>query len=236
MAGSTDDQPGFEESSTERVDSKKSEIRLAVVRETLVYASIIFGLCFFQSIAVIGLSIEGVVQYLPAFRDALGQHFPLTRVFGVPVLEVGQYWQFIVERGLFNLAVITLAIGFAGTAISLPFALVFGIFGSERIVPFPLNFLFRGTISIIRAIPALVWMLIYVPLGGVSPFTATLAVATETIGDMGRLFTDALIQIDEGTIEGIRSPGADSKPDCLLRDAYQGYTPIPRVDSLPRRR
>jgi phosphonate transport system permease protein len=35
-------------------------------------------------------------------------------------------------------------------------------------------------------------------------------VATETIGNMGRLFTDELEEIDEGTIEGIRSTGAQS--------------------------
>jgi hypothetical protein len=57
-----------------------------------------------------------------------------------------------------------------------PLALLFGILGNERVTPFPLNFLFRGVMSIIRSVPSLVWALIYVPLGGISPVTATLAI------------------------------------------------------------
>ena len=89
-----------------------------------------------------------------------------------------------------------------------PLALLFGILGNERVTPFPLNFLFRGVMSIIRSIPSLVWALIYVPLGGISPVTATLAIGTDTIGELGRLLTDELEEIDDGPIEGIRSTGA----------------------------
>jgi phosphonate transport system permease protein len=80
---------------------------------------------------------------------------------------------------------------------------------SERVVPYPFNFAFRLTMSVIRAIPALVWVLILIPLGGVGPFTATLAVMIDTTGYLGRLFTDELEEIADGPIEGIRSTGAN---------------------------
>jgi phosphonate transport system permease protein len=64
--------------------------------------------------------------------------------------------------------------------------------------------------STIRAVPALVWILIFIPLSGISPISAMLAVATDTIGNLGRLFTDELEEIDEGPIEAIRSTGASS--------------------------
>ena len=104
--------------------------------------------------------------------------------------------------------VITLSIGIVGTILGFPLALFFGVLGSERVVPFPLNFLFRGVMSAIRAIPALVWVFIYAALVPLSPLTATLAVATDTIGNLGRLFTDELEEIQEGPIEAIRSTGA----------------------------
>jgi phosphonate transport system permease protein len=104
--------------------------------------------------------------------------------------------------------VITLSIGVIGTIIGFPFALFFGVFGSERVVPFPFNFLFRGVMSTIRAIPALVWVFIFAALVPLSPLTAMLAVATDTIGNLGRLFTDELEEIQEGPIEAIRSTGA----------------------------
>lgn len=104
---------------------------------------------------------------------------------------------------------ITLTIGIVGTIIGFPFALIFGVLGSERVVPFPLNFAFRGVMSTIRAIPALVWVFIFAALVPLSPLTAMLAVATDTVGNLGRLFTDELEEIQEGPIEAIRSTGGD---------------------------
>lgn len=106
-------------------------------------------------------------------------------------------------------SVMTIIIGFTGTVLGLPLALLFGVLGSERVTPFPFNFLFRGTMSTIRAVPALVWVLIYIPLASISPVSAMLAIATDTIGNLGRLFTDELEEIDEGPIEAIRSTGAN---------------------------
>ena len=110
---------------------------------------------------------------------------------------------------ILGLSFITIVIGFTGTVLGFPLALIFGILGSERVVPFPFNFVFRGTMSTIRAIPALVWILIYIPLAGITPLSAMLAVATDTVGNLGRLFTDELEEIEEGPIEAIRSTGAD---------------------------
>jgi phosphonate transport system permease protein len=101
----------------------------------------------------------------------------------------------------------TVAAGFVGTVLGFPLALTFGVLGSERVVPFPFNFFFRGTMSTIRAIPAIVWTLIYIPIFGISPATGVLAITTDTIGNLGRLFTDELEEIEDGPIEAVRSTG-----------------------------
>jgi phosphonate transport system permease protein len=103
----------------------------------------------------------------------------------------------------------TVAAGIAGTVLGFPFALLFGVLGSERVVPFPFNFIFRGTMSTIRAIPAIVWTLIYIPIFGISPATGVLAITTDTVGNLGRLFTDELEEIDDGPIEAVRSTGGN---------------------------
>nr|WP_264475044.1 phosphonate ABC transporter, permease protein PhnE [Salinirubrum litoreum] len=116
----------------------------------------------------------------------------------------------VAQEGIVGVSVVTIVIGFTGTVLGFPLALLFGVLGSERVTPFPFNFIFRGTMSTIRAVPALVWILIFIPLSGISPVSAMLAVATDTIGNLGRLFTDELEEIDEGPIEAIRSTGASS--------------------------
>ncbi|WP_135364849.1 PhnE/PtxC family ABC transporter permease [Halosimplex halophilum] len=109
---------------------------------------------------------------------------------------------------LVKASLVTVLLGFLGTVLGFPLALVFGVLGSERVTPFPFNFIFRGTMSAIRAIPAIVWIFLYIPIGPPSQVTAVLAIATDSIGNLGRLFTDELEEIDEGPIEAIRSTGA----------------------------
>ena len=166
--------------------------------------------------------------YFWAFVDALQAYFPfLTLSF--PFIDPSgfvEYWAFIQERNLiwggvggdmplFGQASVTLSMAIAGTIMGFPFALLFSVLGSGRVVPFPFNFIFRGIMSSIRAIPALVWALIFVPLGGIGPVTATLAIAVDTIGNLGRLFTDELEEIEDGPIEAMETTGA-SHPQIIV--------------------
>ena len=109
---------------------------------------------------------------------------------------------------LVKASLVTLLLGFLGTVLGFLPALLFGVLGSEQVTPFPFNFIFRGIMSAIRAIPAIVWLFLFVPFGPPSQMTAVMAIATDTVGNLGRLFTDELEEIDEGPIEAIRSTGA----------------------------
>ena len=180
-----------------------------------------------------------------AFTDALTQYFPITSASGIPFIDFGRYYSFIVELELlyepevgdlllqwppdlwaffveelgmftvFGEAGITLAMGFVGTLIGFPLALVFSIFASERVTPFPFNFIFRAVMSFIRAIPAIVWALIFVPLASLGPVPATLAIGLNTVGNLGRLFVEDLEELEEGPIEAMRTTGA-SKPQIIF--------------------
>ncbi len=178
------------------------------------------------------------------FGTSLRNYFPTTTFGpGVPFLDLGQYTAFIIDRNLlfdpeiaslllegrfytfffeelgmfaiFGQAGITLAMGVVGTIMGFPFALMFGVLGSERVTPFPFNFIFRGSMSFIRAIPALVWTLIFIPLAGLGPAAATFAIAFDTIGNLGRLFVDELEEIADGPIEAMETTGA-SKPQTIV--------------------
>ncbi|WP_233510259.1 MULTISPECIES: phosphonate ABC transporter, permease protein PhnE [unclassified Haloferax] len=188
--------------------------------------SVVFGFFFFEALSEVGFSVAEILYYWPEFQEALGDFFPRTTLFGLPFVDFGSYWQFIQERDLFGAAIVTLAMGFAGTVLGIPGALLLGVLGSERVTPYPFNFIFRGTMSVIRAIPALVWALIYIPLGGVSPFTATLAIGTDTMGNLGRLFTDALEEVEDGPIEAIESTGANRRQTVVFGMLSQVFTPF----------
>ncbi|GAA0282268.1 phosphonate ABC transporter, permease protein PhnE [Halobacterium noricense] len=209
------------------------------------FALVVFGWLFSLALGQVGFSIAEIMEYWPDFRDALGQFFPPGEIFGIPFVDTGAYWSFIQQNDLlFELHTngagvafwnwtfvpgqmfITLAMGFAGTVLGLPGALLLGVLGSERVTPYPFNFIFRGTMSVIRAIPALVWALIYIPLGGVTPFTATLAIGTDTMGNLGRLFTDALEEVEDGPIEAIGSTGASGPQRVVFGMLSQVFSPF----------
>jgi phosphonate transport system permease protein len=171
----------------------------------------------------------------------------------IPFVDVGEYWAFMMEENLILLIepggsmlglgllpplfyegitivpgamFATLAVAVAGSVLGLPLALVFGVMSSERVVPYPFNFVFRATMSLIRAIPGLVWFLILIPLGGVTTFTAALAIMVDTTGYLGRLFTDELEEISDGPIEGIRSTGASKSqiiPFGMLSQVFRQF-------------
>lgn len=179
------------------------------------------GLLFYFSLVVTEFNLGMLFEQIPQFIDALygeNNYFPPGDLFGLPFVDLGQYWSFMMEENLiitieggqivWGAMFVTLAVAFAGSVLGLPAALLFGVMASERVVPYPFNFAFRATMSLIRAIPGLVWFLILIPLGGVGPFTAVMAIMIDTTGYLGRLFTDELEEIEDGPIEGIRSTGA----------------------------
>jgi phosphonate transport system permease protein len=179
------------------------------------------GVLFYFSLVVIEFNLAMLYDQWPMFVDALyGQnnYFPPADLFVIPFVDLGAYWSFMMEENLiltlengrivWGAMFVTLAVAFAGSVLGLPAALLFGVMASERVIPYPFNFAFRATMSLIRAIPGLVWFLILIPLGGVGPFTAALAIMIDTTGYLGRLFTDELEEIEDGPIEGIRSTGA----------------------------
>ncbi|WP_336338277.1 phosphonate ABC transporter, permease protein PhnE [Haloarcula brevis] len=199
------------------VKQRHIELKRARLVRRLAQSALLAGIAalLYVSLNAAGFWSTEWVVYWPQFVEALAQYFPPKLYFDLlPFVDLGRYYQFVNEAGLVGEAGITLAIALAGTIMGAPLALLFGILGNERVIPFPFNFLFRGVMSIIRSIPALVWALIYVPLGGITPVTATLALGTDTIGELGRLLTDELEEVDDGPIEGIKSTGA-GKPQII---------------------
>ena len=56
--------------------------------------------------------------------------------------------------------------------------------------------------------------------------TATLAIGTDTIGNLGRLYTDALEEVEDGPIEAIESTGANRPQTIVFGMLSQVFTPF----------
>lgn len=215
----------------------------------LVIGLIALGLVTALGMTFIGFQLADIVRTFPNFLQSIWDFLPPNFVdftlyskenysygsvsqlsdFYEPILmsfaNPSTFWHSIVaQEGLVGLSIMTIAIGFCGTVLGFPLALMFGVLGSERVTPFPFNFIFRGVMSTIRAIPALVWVLVYIPLTGLGPVGALMAVATDTVGNLGRLFTDELEEINDGPIEAIGSTGASGSQRVFFGMLSQVFT------------
>ncbi|WP_020579677.1 phosphonate ABC transporter, permease protein PhnE [Actinopolymorpha alba] len=114
------------------------------------------------------------------------------------------------ERGL-GACVVTLAIGLLGTTFSIPFSLVLALLGSRTTSRSPVVYqAARFVMSFFRAVPDIVFALIFVTAVGLGPFAGVLALICHNTGVMGKLWSEAMEEIDEGPVEALRTAGASS--------------------------
>ena len=66
----------------------------------------------------------------------------------------------------------------------------------------------RLVLNVLRSIPELVWAAVLLVLAGLGPMAGTLALAAHTAGVLGRLFADALENVEPHAEQSLRTNGA----------------------------
>ena len=72
-----------------------------------------------------------------------------------------------------------------------------------------LRFFVRRVFDFVRGIDMLIWSLIFIRAFGLGPLTGALAIAFTDTGSLGKLFSEALENIDNKQVEGVQSTGAN---------------------------
>jgi phosphonate transport system permease protein len=107
--------------------------------------------------------------------------------------------------------VVTFSMGLLGTTLSIPLALLLALLGSrttsKNVIVYQLA---RALMSFFRAVPSFIWGLIYVTAVGLGAFPGVLAIITHNMGVMGKLWSEAMEETDQGPLEALRSAGASS--------------------------
>ena len=68
--------------------------------------------------------------------------------------------------------------------------------------------LLQGVIGFARAVPDLVWALLFVTAVGLGPFPGALALSVHSIGMLGRLFAETIEHMDMAPIDALTLTGA----------------------------
>lgn len=125
-------------------------------------------------------------------------------------------WTYVYTPGsgedLLSLMLDTVAIAFFGTIIgvvlSIPFILLgaYSLWGKFKIVPR----ITRGFLNVLRAIPTLIYAILFVRIVGPGEFAGALAIGVQMVGMLGKLIGEAMDNIDDTPVEAMESVGASS--------------------------
>jgi phosphonate transport system permease protein len=103
----------------------------------------------------------------------------------------------------------TLGMAFLGTLLAALMALPMGFLGSKNVIGNAvLHFSSRRLFDFIRGIDALIWALVWINVVGLGPFAGILAIACSVSGELAKLFSEAIENVDRKQIEGVRASGA----------------------------
>jgi phosphonate transport system permease protein len=105
----------------------------------------------------------------------------------------------------------TILMAFLGTMIAAIVSLPLSFLAARNFNPIgPLRFLLRRVLDFVRGVDALIWTLILSRAFGLGPMTGAISIAITDVGSFGKTFSEALENIDEKQVEGIRSTGANA--------------------------
>jgi phosphonate transport system permease protein len=119
-------------------------------------------------------------------------------------------WDEVVKPGI-RACGVTLAIGLLGTTLSVPSSLLLAVLGANTTSRNPVVYqAARSVMSFFRAVPDIVFALIFVTAVGLGPFAGVLALICHNTGVMAKLWSEAMEELDEGPIDALRVAGASS--------------------------
>ena len=129
-----------------------------------------------------------------ANMQAFGRSF-LHPDFGDWKIYVGAMW-------------LTIQMALWGTLLAVVLAIPLGLAAARNVSPPWVQQPVRRVLDLLRAVPDLVMGTLFLVAVGLGPFTGVLALAVNTGGVLGKLFSEAVETIDPRPVEGVRATGA----------------------------
>ena len=103
----------------------------------------------------------------------------------------------------------TLDIALFGTLVGIVIALPLALLAAANMTPSRYAYYAaRAVIGFSRAVPDLVWALLFVTAVGLGPFPGGLALGVHSVGMLGRLFAETIEQMDMAPIQALELTGA----------------------------
>lgn len=120
---------------------------------------------------------------------------------------------------------LTIQMALWGTFFAMLLAAPLGLLAARNISPPLVQFLVRRLLDAMRSIPDLVVGALFVSVAGLGAFAGVMALAVNTGGVLGKLFSEAVEAIDRGPVEGIKATGA-GRPQQIVWGVLPQVAPL----------
>lgn len=167
----------------------------------------VLGIAIAAAIAVIGINMANSANATP-FSQGIG------KIFDFPIDMVSMAYELGFTRWLGRVGefipdlILTLNMALLSTFLGFVFAIIFACFASRNIMRNQtIVMVTRRMLDLFRSFPEIVIALIFLYLMGKSLLPAVIAIWIHTTGALGKLFSEAIENIDNKPLEGLESTG-----------------------------
>jgi phosphonate transport system permease protein len=96
-----------------------------------------------------------------------------------------------------------------GTLWGIVFSIVLAMFAAKNVAPhISISYGVKAFAAFVRAVPALIWALLFIIAIGLGPTPGILALAVNSVGMLLKVYAEAIEEIDQGVIEALKATGA----------------------------
>ena len=125
--------------------------------------------------------------------------FYLVLIFGPPELaEIPRATTAMIE---------SLGMAWIGTIIGAVVSLPLGFLAAQNLASRPTAFAARQVLNVFRAVPEIIFLILFLPVLGLGPATVALALGVSSIGTIGKLTAEVIEGIDPGPVEAAAAVG-----------------------------
>jgi phosphonate transport system permease protein len=107
-----------------------------------------------------------------------------------------------------QLILVTLALAFLTTLLGAVISLFLGLLAARNLTNQRVSNLIKGFVSVIRAIPTVLWVLIFAIGAGLGAVAAVVGMSFHTVGQLLKNYSESFEELDSGVIEALRASGA----------------------------
>lgn len=167
----------------------------------------IIGITVTAAVVLFGIDLANTANATPFSQG-------LVKIFDFPKDMIAASWELGFSRWFARVLefvpemIKTLNMALLSTFLGFIFAVIFACFAASNIMPNRAVVMFtRRMLDLFRSFPEIVIALIFLYLMGKSLLPAVIAIWIHTVGALGKLFSEAIENIDLKPVEGLQSAG-----------------------------